>query len=361
MNKKPRSASLLSLALSTTCAFLLSLCALLPAAAGATEVNVVGLFPGKALISINGGAPRTMAIGQKAPEGVTLVSTGADGAVVDVDGKRRSLRLGEPYVAQAPVAGSETAILTADSMGHYNTMGAINGRSAQFMVDTGASMVWLSADLANRLGIPWQRGRMFTASTAGGDKTAYAIVLENVRIGNITLDKVDAGVADGAGTGETVLLGMTFLSRLTMLRDGSRLVLSRKGGGAEDTRDARPRLTIPGTGRGVFTTSVALNGVAMPFVVDTGASSVSIDAAMAQQLGIDYQKGRPAISSTANGLVRSWLIKFDSVAVGPITLYNVDGTVREGSSLGVGLLGMSFLNRVEMRREGEAMTLIKRF
>ena len=66
---------------------------------------------------------------------------------------------------------------------------------------------------------------------------------------------------------------------------------------------------------------------------------------------------------TANGLVGAYRVKFDTVKLGDITLNNVDGVVMEGNGLGgrFGLLGMSFLNRTEMRREGEVLTLIKRF
>jgi aspartyl protease family protein len=335
-------------------------CLLACGLAQATEVNVVGLFPGKALVSINGGAPRSLAVGQKTPEGVVLVSTAGDSATFDVDGKRRSLRMGEAYRA-APSAGSgDTVILSPDSQGHYQTVGAINGRSVQFLVDTGASIIWFSADLATRLGVSWQKGETFTVQTAGGPKQAWRVLLPSVRVGGITLENVEAAVGEGAGVGDTVLLGQTFLSRLSMMRDGNRLILSRKeGAGGKD--DGRPRVVLKDIRSGLFATTVKINGTELPFVVDTGATMVSIDAGMAQRLGIRYQTGTPGVSQTANGLIRVWRVKLDSVSVGPITLYGVDGSVREGGDLGVGLLGMSFLNRLEMHRDGEAMTLIKRY
>src|SRR4051812_28037853 len=64
-------------------------------AAQATDVNVVGLFPGKAVVSINGGPPRTISVGQKTAEGVTLVSSDRDSATVDIDGKRRVMQMGQ--------------------------------------------------------------------------------------------------------------------------------------------------------------------------------------------------------------------------------------------------------------------------
>jgi aspartyl protease family protein len=95
-------------------------------------------------------------------------------------------------------------------------------------------------------------------------------------------------------------------------------------------------------------------------VVDTGATLVALPAADAIRLGIDYKKGQPAFSSTANGVAPIYLVKLDRVKVGDIELTQVEGSVHEGG-LPIGLLGMSFLNRTEMRREGQHMTLIKRF
>jgi aspartyl protease family protein len=341
------------------------LIAALPCLAAATEVNVVGLFPGKAIVSINGGAPRVLSTGQKTPEGVVLISTSGDAALLEIDGKRNTLRLGQAYAAQgggAALGSGDSVTLTADGQGHYHSVGAINGRATQFLVDTGASMVWLSSDLANRLGIPYLRGRTFTVTTAGGPKTAWAVILNNVRVGPVSLDNVEAAVGEGAGTGDTALLGMTFMSRLSMQRDGNRLLLSRKeSGGGNNSSDQRPRLTLKESDGGSFATTAVINGTSVPVLVDTGATSVSIDIGMAQRIGLDYTRGTPAMSSTANGPVRIWRVKFDSVAVGPITMYNVDGSVREGAGIGIGLLGMSFLSRVELLREGTAMTLIKRF
>ena len=65
--------------------------------------------------------------------------------------------------------------------------------------------------------------------------------------------------------------------------------------------------------------------------------------------------------STANGVVAAYHVKLDEVRVGTVTLNNVDGIVQPEASMPVVLLGMSFLNRMEMKRDGETMTLKKRF
>jgi len=81
---------------------------------------------------------------------------------------------------------------------------------------------------------------------------------------------------------------------------------------------------------------------------------------MAQRAGLDYRKGQPGLSNTANGMVSVFRVSLDTVRLGDIELQSVDAVVFE-NGLDVALLGMSFLNRVEMRREGSTMTLIRRF
>ncbi len=86
-----------------------------------------------------------------------------------------------------------------------------------------------------------------------------------------------------------------------------------------------------------------------------------ISADEATRAGIEWKKGRRASLQTASGRTSGYVVKLDSLKVGGIVLNNVDGVVLEEGPGSVGLLGMSFLNRVEMRRDGETMTLIRRF
>ncbi|HEX8963083.1 MAG TPA: retropepsin-like aspartic protease, partial [Rhodocyclaceae bacterium] len=94
--------------------------------------------------------------------------------------------------------------------------------------------------------------------------------------------------------------------------------------------------------------------------VDTGATFVALSAADAARAGIDYRKGEQGAISTANGVVRAWRVPGATVSLGDITLHQVEVSVTE-SGLPIGLLGMSFLNRLEMKRDGDTMTLKKRF
>src|SRR5260221_11676609 len=67
----------------------------------ATDVNVIGLFPGKAVITINRGSPRTLSVGDSTAEGVKLVSVGSGSAVLEIDGKRQTLDMGQHFAASS--------------------------------------------------------------------------------------------------------------------------------------------------------------------------------------------------------------------------------------------------------------------
>lgn len=120
------------------------------------------------------------------------------------------------------------------------------------------------------------------------------------------------------------------------------------------------RTTLLADSRGHFFTTGQINGVTVRFLVDTGATSVSLSSADARSIGLNYRAGRRATASTANGLIPIWIVRLDTVSVGDITLNNVEATVTEGPHH-VALLGMTFLNRTQMNRDGDRMTLTRRY
>jgi aspartyl protease family protein len=124
---------------------------------------------------------------------------------------------------------------------------------------------------------------------------------------------------------------------------------------------SRESVTLAADTRGHFFTDAMVNGVPMRFLVDTGASTVVLSAADASRLGIDWRKGRRVTMQTASGSTAGYLVRLDSLKVGAIELSSVEGVVLEQGPGPVGLLGMSFLNHVEMKRDGQIMTLIRRF
>ena len=118
---------------------------------------------------------------------------------------------------------------------------------------------------------------------------------------------------------------------------------------------------IPTDARGHFVADGQVNGMPIRFAVDTGATFITLSAREASRLGLDYRNGQKAVMETANGDVLAYRVKLDTVCVGDVTVNNVDAVVTEGNSLPVALLGMSFLNRMDIRREGAIMTLTKRY
>jgi aspartyl protease family protein len=188
----------------------------------------MGLFSGKAVLVINGGKPRTLAVGETI-DGVKLVSASSETAVIEFEGKRQTVGMGHAtrLGASTASAGNGHVTLTADSRGHFFANGSINGVSVRFLVDTGASTVAISTSEARRLGINYLAGGQIRVSTANGLAPAYKVKVDNVRVGDITLSNVDCTVVDGAGLTEA-LLGMSFLNRTQMLRDGDTLKLTRR-------------------------------------------------------------------------------------------------------------------------------------
>lgn len=209
----------------------LALSALMAAASGlasAQNVALGGLLGGKALLVIDGGQPRSLAVGES-HQGVKLISLQGDQATVEMAGKRQTLRLGGAPVSvrsSGEAVNGSQIVLSADSRGHFMTQGQINGRSASMMVDTGASMVSLSAEQARQFGLNYTQGRPQAMSTANGVIPAWRIKLDQLRVGDVTLYNMDAVVSEGAMP--YVLLGNNFLSRFQMNRNNDQMVLDKR-------------------------------------------------------------------------------------------------------------------------------------
>ncbi len=198
------------------------------AAASAQTVALQGMLGSNALLIVNGGAPKAVAAGS-VYQGVKVVSTSGDQAVVEIAGQRHTLRVGE---APASVGsgraspGGSRIVLTAGSGGHFMTQGAINGQAANFMVDTGATMVSMSAADADRLGLNYKAGQPGYSSTANGVAPVWRIKLTSVRVGDVEVFNVDALVTPQPMP--FMLLGNSFLSRFQMKRENDQMVLERR-------------------------------------------------------------------------------------------------------------------------------------
>jgi len=199
---------------------------LLPAGALATDVTVSGLFTNKAVVQIDGGPLQTLSVGQKTKQGVLLVAVDRESATLDIDGQRVTLGLGRARMA-ATTPTADSVAITVDVRGHFTVDGQVNGMPVRFMVDTGASLVSLSASEAQRLSLDYRKGQKALMGTANGTVPGYLIKLDTLTLGSVTLHGVDAVVLDGPGFGSP-LLGMSALNRLTMKRDGDVMTLTRR-------------------------------------------------------------------------------------------------------------------------------------
>jgi len=194
--------------------------------ADAANVGLAGLFSGKALLTINGGAPRIVALGATSEEGVKVVAIDGDTATLEVDGKKRVLRVGQNVASQSSGSGPASAVLTADGRGHFMTTGTINGASVRFIVDTGASLIALGASDARRMGIDASKGQLGRSQTANGITVVSYVKLDTVRVGDIVLNNVDASVFQHDMP--VALLGMSFLNRMEMQHSGNTMTLKKR-------------------------------------------------------------------------------------------------------------------------------------
>lgn len=200
---------------------------LAPLACAAVDVNVIGLFPGKAVVVVNRGAPRTLATGEATAEGVKLISADSRGAVLEIEGRRHTVEMGQHFETAAQTGARHAVVLPADSRGHFVTDGAVNGTHIRFLVDTGATLVAIPAAQATRLGIDYRKGRRAISQTANGPVAFYRVTLDSVTLGGVTLTAVEGAVHESPGL-DIALLGMSFLNRTEMRREGSNLVLTKR-------------------------------------------------------------------------------------------------------------------------------------
>lgn len=204
----------------------LSLLLLPCGAASAQQVALIGVIGHRAaILALDGGDPKTVKAGQTW-RGITVMSVGSDSAMVEIGGQQRRLSLGQHYRGALPASTRESVTLGADPRGHFFTDATINDVTVRSVVDTGATRVVLGSAEATRLGVDWRNGVRGVMQTANGTTSAYLVKLAKVRVGAIELHDID-GVVVEQGPG-VALLGMSFLNRLEMKRDGDTMTLTRR-------------------------------------------------------------------------------------------------------------------------------------
>ncbi|MFK8402637.1 TIGR02281 family clan AA aspartic protease [Pseudomonas sp. BGr12] len=205
----------------------LSLCSF--AALAAPQVQVVGLFPGAAVLSIDG-QRKLVKVGQTGPEGVQVVSADSHKAVLRVGGVEQTYELSREYNTAgyaAPAAHAETSIARGTG-GHYWVAGTINNQNAQFLVDTGATSIAMNEGQARRLGLDYRAGGTpMMASTASGTAKGWRVTLNSVKLGGVEVLGVEAVVLEGDFPTD-ILLGMSYLNRVGWREDQGMMYIQAK-------------------------------------------------------------------------------------------------------------------------------------
>ena len=192
----------------------------------APSVQLAGQMGAKALLVVNG-QPMTLAVGESRA-GVTLQSLDNGQARVAWGGQVSVLSVGgSPARMGAGGGGGSSSgrriVLAVGLGGHFMSPGTINGRTVQFMVDTGATTIALGAADARRIGLDLQGAQRVMMQTAGGNVPGHVLTLSSVTVGEVTLANVQAVVMPTDMP--YVLLGNSFLSRFQMRRENDVLQL----------------------------------------------------------------------------------------------------------------------------------------
>jgi aspartyl protease family protein len=190
------------------------------------DIEIVGLSQGRAVIVGTNGKPKVYRDGDTLPNGARLIKATPESALFEIDGKRHRLTMGNHVSTATPASGAARVTLVADERGHFVTLGTINGASMRFLVDTGATMISMGVGDARRIGLDYLNGERGVTRTANGVARVYKVRLDTVKVGDITLNGVDALVHDTDLP--WALLGMSFLNRLEMNRQGDNLTLVKR-------------------------------------------------------------------------------------------------------------------------------------
>jgi aspartyl protease family protein len=168
---------------------------------------------------------------------------------------------------------------------------------------------------------------------------AAGATFQNVKVVSVASNEA---VVEMGGKRATLLLGgaPVNLGRAASEGTGSQIVLTAGPGGH-------------------FVTGGSINGRAVQFMVDTGATTVAMSEADAERIGLKYKNGQRGYANTANGQITVYKVSLDVVRVGDVQVYNVDAMVGPMQMPSI-LLGNSFLTRFQMKRENDQLTLDRR-
>jgi aspartyl protease family protein len=211
---------------------------------------------------------------------------------------------------------------------------------------------------------------LIAAALAAGALLAAAASAQTVSMSGALGDNKALLMINGAP--RTVTVGSTVQGVRLISMSGGEAVVEVGGerqqlrlGGVQVSLGAAPvegggsRIVLPVGPGGHFYSQGSINGKAVVFVVDTGATTVSISQSEADAIGLKYRDGQRGMVNTANGSVPAYRLTLNSVRIGDVQVFNVEAVVLPASMSQV-LLGNSFLSRFQMKRDNDTMTLDKK-
>lgn len=135
--------------------------------------------------------------------------------------------------------------------------------------------------------------------------------------------------------------------------------LMQRGGGIIQGQDENGRLMValPRDRSGHYLAEGGINGKAVRFLVDTGATDVAISEKTAREIGLQF--GPQITVMTAAGPAVGWRTRLEQVSLGPLSLQNVRAIITPGLGREA-LLGMSFLQYFNLRQEHDQLVLVSR-
>ena len=194
------------------------------AMANATELTVRGLFKDAALLDVNG-QQKLVRAGSSHPGGAKVISANSRFALVHYQGKTHRLTLNKRIGTLYAESANQEVVLQRNSNREYRTRLQINGRSAEAVVDTGATKVAMSARHAEQLGIRYGEAPVVSIATASGVSRGFSVKLDKLSVGGIERYHIPAVVVDGDYP-HVILLGMSFLEHVDLQERGNILTLS---------------------------------------------------------------------------------------------------------------------------------------
>jgi aspartyl protease family protein len=186
------------------------------------DIVIKALFTNKVFISINGHSHILRA--GESNQGLKLIEADSESAILEYAGVQQRYYL-DKRISNVAAQEPETlrVLLSPDSQGMYFTRIFINDSPVDVLIDTGASVVAMNLQTAKRLNIDISKSPRGTAMTANGPVSTYHVRLKSVKLGKIHLKNIEASVLNGKYP-EKVLLGMSFLKRLSLSRQNNQIL-----------------------------------------------------------------------------------------------------------------------------------------